>query len=71
MIPQKKHPSPWYNIHDSSRGSMSTDESFRTFIPGAPNDFFSVKFVGKSKYCLEISQTGERLACSYILYFLF
>ena len=40
MIPQKKHPSPWYNIHDSSRGSMSTDESFETFIPGAPNDFF-------------------------------
>ena len=60
MIPQQKHPSPWYN----------TDESFGTFIPGAPNDFFSVKFVGRSKYCLEISQTWERLACSYILFFI-
>ena len=50
---------------------MSTDESFETFISGAPNDFFSVKFVGKSKYCLEISQTWERLACSHILFFIF
>ena len=40
MIPQKKHPSPWNNIHGVLRGSMSTDESFGTFIPGAPNDFF-------------------------------
>ena len=28
----------------------------------------SVKFVGKSKYCLEISKTWERLACSHNLF---
>ena len=57
IIPQKKHPSPWYNIHDVSRGSMSywwIFISFGTFIPAAPNALFSVKFVGRSKYCLEI-----------------
>ena len=26
MILRKKHPSPWYNMHDVSRGSMPTDE---------------------------------------------
>ena len=26
MIPLNKHPSPWYNIHDVSRGSISTEQ---------------------------------------------
>ena len=29
---------------------------------------FSIKFAGRSKYCLEISKTWERLTCSHILY---
>ena len=54
-------------MHDVSRGSMPNWWiliSFGIFIPGAPNDFFSVKFVERSKYCLEISNTRETLACS-------
>ena len=69
MIPQKKHPSPWYNIHDSSRGSMSYWWIVWNFHTRGTQRLFSVKFVGRSKYCLEISQTWERLACSYILFF--
>ena len=70
MIPRNKHPqaSPWYNIHDVSQGSISTDEFLYRW---ARNDFFSLKFVGRSKYCLEISQTWEKLSSSHILYFLF
>ena len=55
--------------NDESPGSMFM--SFGTFIPGAPNDYFSVKFVRRRKYCLEISKTRGRKACFHILYFLF
>ena len=73
MVPRKKHPSPWYNIHDVSRGSVSYWWIFIVwnFHTRGTQRLFSVKFVGRSKYCLEISQTWERLACSHILYFLF
>ena len=73
MIPRKKHPSPWYNMHDVSRGSMPTEEFlYRLELSyQGTQRLLSVKFVGKSKYCLEISKTCERLACSHILYFLF
>ena len=73
MIPRKKHPSPWYNMHDVSRGSMPTEEFlYRLELSyQGTQRLLSVKFVGKSKYCPEISKIGERLACSHILYFLF
>ena len=66
MIPRKKHPNPWYNIHDVSRGSISTDEFLYRW---ARNDFFCLKFVRRSKYYLEIFKTWEKLSCSHILYF--
>ena len=68
MIPRKKLPSPRYNIHDVSRGSISTDEFLYRWTR---NDFFSLKFVERSKYCLEIFKTWEKLSCSHILYFVF
>ena len=68
MIPRKKLPSPRYNIHNVSRGSISTDEFLYRW---ARNDFFSLKFVERSKYCLEIFKTWEKLSCSHILYFVF
>ena len=67
----KKHPSSWYNIHDVSRGSMSYWWIVWNFRTRGTQRLSSVKFVGRSKYCLEISQTWERLACSHILYSLF
>ena len=67
----KKHLSRWYNIHDVSLGSMSYWWIVWNFHTWGTQRLFSIKFAGRSKYCLEISQTWERLACSHILYFLF
>ena len=39
MIPRKKHPSPWYNMHDVSRGNMPTDE-FLHRLELSYNDFY-------------------------------
>ena len=50
MIPQKKHPSSEYRAF-----SLTYTTCREAACPGAANDFFSVKFVGRSKYCLEIS----------------
>ena len=44
MIPRKKRPSPWYNMHDVSRGSMPTDEflyRLELSYQGHPKTFIS------------------------------
>ena len=51
MIARKKHPSPWYNMHDVSRGRMPTDKfSYRLELShqGYPTTFFC-KFVQKEQ----------------------
>ena len=47
MIPRKKLPSPWYNMHDVSRGSMPTDEflyRLELSYQGHPKTFISKIF---------------------------
>ena len=69
--PPWRHEKMLYNIHDVSRGSMSYWWIVSNFHTRGTQRLFCVKFVGRSKDCLEISQTWERLACSHILYSLF
>ena len=69
MILRKKHPSPWYNMHDVSRGSMPTDEflyRLELSYQGHPTTFI-YNICWKSKYWLKFSKSWERLACSDIL----
>ena len=42
-VPQKKHPSPWYNMHHVSRGNGPTDEflyRLELSYQGHPKTFF-------------------------------
>ena len=68
MIPRKKLPSPRYNIHDVSRGSISTDEFLYRW---ARNDF-SFKICWKEQILpRNLQNLGKAIQFPYPLFCVF